>query len=69
MQKFLAALGKVSPKKSTHRCHWQLKYRNIIFIDRDNEEAEAVVDENELIHRHIKKFQVRNFGQTRDTIV
>lgn len=47
----------------------QLKYRNIIFIDRDNEEAEAVVDENELIHRHIKKFQVRNFGQTRDTIV
>ncbi|CAB3981776.1 Fanconi anemia group I -like [Paramuricea clavata] len=26
-------------------------------LDQDNEEAEAVVDENELIHRHIKKFQ------------
>jgi hypothetical protein len=27
-------------------------------IDRENHEAETTVDENELVHRHIKKFQV-----------
>ena len=30
-------------------------------LDEDNEELEAAVDENELVHRHIKKFQVSSF--------
>ena len=37
-------------------------------IDRDNDDIEAIVDEDELVHRHIKKFQVRIFCQTRSLI-